>query len=425
MPQQSPGGNQVGVADLTRELKDTLTLVLAGGVGNRLKPLTSARAKPAVPFGGAYRIIDFTLSNCIHSGLRRLFVLTQYQARSLEEHIRFGWNFLPRRLEQFISVRPPHHQGMEKWYAGTADAIYQNLDTLEKERPRHVIILSGDHIYKMDYGSMLREHIDHDAALTIGAVRVPKEDAGRFGIFECDEKGSVKSFLEKPEDGPEIPGQPGYCLGSMGIYVFNAETLIRRLREDAELGDASSHDFGKDVIPRMIGEEPVYAHHFVERGGGDEAYWRDVGTIEAYYEANLDLCSVEPKLNLYDRSWPIYTLWHNEPPAKTVFDEDGGRRSEVVDTLLCNGTIVSGGQVRRSILSNGCFVDEAAVIEDSILFAGVVVGKGAKIRKAIIDKWVTVPPGAEIGLDRERDAARFSVSESGIVVVPTGYEFEA
>ena len=408
--------------NLQNELKSTLTLVLAGGQGERLKPLTSHRAKPAVPFGGSYRIIDFTLSNCIHSGLRRIYVLTQYQGRSLDEHIRFGWNFLPRRLEQFIGVRPPHHHG-QQWYQGTADAIYQNLDTLEEERPKHVLILSGDHIYKMDYGRMLTEHLERGAALTIGAVEIPIADSRRFGIFETDTDSRVLSFQEKPARGREIPGRAGWCYGSMGIYMFEASELIERLRHDAELGAESTHDFGSDVIPKMISERTVIAHHFRGIDGKQHPYWRDVGTLDAYFDANMDLCSVEPQFNLYDQSWPTYTLWHNDPPAKTIFDEPGGRRAEVVDSLLSPGVVVSGAKVRRSLLSNRCFVDEHTSIEDSILFRGVRVGKHARIRRAIIDKWVEVPDGAEIGYDRGADAARFTVTESGIVVVPRRYRF--
>jgi glucose-1-phosphate adenylyltransferase len=411
---------------LTSELKETLTLILAGGQGERLRPLTNKRAKPAVPFGGTYRIIDFTLSNCIHSGLRRIFLLTQYQARSLEEHIRFGWNFLPRRLEQFISTRPPHHQGKGQWYQGTADAIFQNLDTIEEERPRHVMILAGDHIYKMDYSRMLREHLIHRAALTIGGVKIPIAEAHQFGILQVDERGRVTSFVEKPKtNAPEIPGQPGFCLASMGIYVFETDELARRLKFDAELGAQSSHDFGKDVIPRMIGEVPVYVHNFVDRDGGDEPYWRDVGTIDAYFEANMDLLSVKPKLNLYDCDWPIYSLWHADPPAKTILDEANGRRAEVTDSLLCPGVVVSGGKVRRSILANRVFVDEHALIEDSILLGGVVVGKGAKLRRVIVDKWAKIPDGATIGYDREADARHFVVTESGITVVPVNHDFGA
>lgn len=412
---------------LTSELKETLTLILAGGQGERLKPLTIKRAKPAVPFGGAYRIIDFTLSNCIHSGLRRICLLTQYQARSLEEHVRFGWNFLPRRLEQFISVRPPHHQGTGLWYKGTADAIYQNLDTIEEERPRHVLILAGDHIYKMDYGRMLREHLIHRAALTIGMVKIPLADAPRFGIFECNERGRVLSFEEKPKTGAmQIPDEPGMCLASMGIYIFETEELIRRLKADADLGLESSHDFGKDIIPKMISEVSVYAHKFVDRDSkGGEPYWRDVGTLDAYYDANMDLLSVKPKLNLYDYDWPIYSLWHADPPAKTVFDEVNGRHADVTDSLLCPGVVVSGGSVRRSILGNRVFVDEHALVEDSILLGGVVVGKNAKLRRCIVDKWAKIPDGAQIGYDREADARVFTVTESGITVVPVGHDFGA
>jgi glucose-1-phosphate adenylyltransferase len=407
---------------LHQELKETLTFVLAGGQGERLKPLTLNRSKPAVPFGGAYRIIDFTLSNCIHSGLRRIYVLTQYQARSLEEHIRFGWNFLPRRLEQFISVSPPHHASVGEWYTGTADAICKNIDLLEEERASHVIILSGDHIYKMDYREMLREHLENKASLTIGAVRIPAHESPRFGVLEVDTFNRVVSFAEKPKIGKEIPGQPGWCLGSMGIYIFDAKELIRRLRADQELGAKSGHDFGKDIIPRMIGDVRVYAHHFVDTDKSVEPYWRDVGTLDAYFESSMDLCAIKPKFNLYDADWPIYSLWHADPPAKTVLDEEG-RRAQVVDSLLCAGVVVSGGRVKHSILSNRCVVNEHALVEDSILFGGVKVHAGAKIRRAILDKWTEVPAGETIGWDLEKDKARFTVTPEGIVVVPSRYPF--
>ncbi len=408
---------------ITQELKNTLTFILAGGRGERLQPLTRVRAKPAVPFGGAYRIVDFTLSNCIHSGLRRIFVLTQYQARSLEEHIRYGWNFLPRRLDQFIVSRPPQHGEFNAWYRGTADAIFNNLDAIRAERPDHVLILSGDHIYRMDYGRMLQDHLANGAVLTIGAVRITQDESNRFGVLEVDARNEVQSFIEKPEQGPEIPGQPGHCLGSMGIYIFRTEELVRRLEEDHVLGDESSHDFGKDVIPRMIREGGVYAHHFVDDTGDQNLYWRDVGTIDSYFESNLDLCTAQPSFNLYDESWPTYTQWHNDPPAKTLFDEDG-RRSEVVDSLVCPGVIVSGARVSRSILANRVFVDEGAVLEEAILFRGVRVGKNARIRRAIIDKWTRIPDGVEIGYDEAEDRRRFTVSESGVVVVPHKYPFE-
>jgi len=402
---------------LTTDLKDTLTLILAGGKGERLTPLTSCRAKPAVPFGGVYRIIDFPLSNCIHSGLRRIYVLTQYEARSLDEHIRFGWNFLPRRLEQFISTRPPHHHGHGHWYKGTADAIHHNVDTILDERPRHVLILAGDHIYKMDYRQMLREHVDNEAVLTIGAVSIPAEESGRFGVLETGPDGRVVSFEEKPARGRELPGDPGHCLASMGIYIFETEELLRRVREDAALGRESSNDFGKDVIPRMIGESAVFAHAFRSVDGSENPYWRDVGTLDALYDANMDLCSVEPQLNLYDKDWPIYTLWHNNPPAKTVLS------AEVKDSLLCQGVVVSGAHVSRSVLGHRCMVRDGARVDESILFSGSQVRGGCRIRRAIVDKWVDVPEGTEIGFDRARDAARFPMTDSGIVIVPKGYTF--
>jgi len=403
---------------LTQELKDTLTFVLAGGQGERLKPLTLRRSKPAVPFGGSYRIIDFTLSNCIHSGLRRIHVLTQYQARSLEEHIRFGWNFLPRRLEQFISVAPPHHASHEKWYVGTADAIWQNLDLLEDSGAKHVLILSGDHIYRMDYGRMLEQHVATGAALTIGAVEIPASEARRFGILGVDVADRVVSFEEKPKQGAEIPGKPGRCLRSMGIYIFDAKELARRLRADAELGAKSSHDFGKDVIPAMYKEAPVYAHHFVDAGGGDEPYWRDVGTLDAYFEANMDLIGAAPRFDLHDRRWPIYSLWHADPPARLV------RGCEAEDSILCAGVVVDRAAVRRSILANRVTIEPGAIVEDSILLGGVTVKKGAVVRRAILDKWTMVPAGEVLDGTSVRERARFHVTESGIVVVPSRHAFD-
>ncbi|MEM8710756.1 MAG: glucose-1-phosphate adenylyltransferase [Planctomycetota bacterium] len=414
--------------------KATLTFVLAGGRGERLSPLTNVRAKPAVPFGGAYRIIDFTLSNTIHSGLRRVFVLTQYQAYSLEEHLRYAWNFLPRRLAQFIVPRPPQHGGSGAWYRGTADAIAQNLELLEQEDCQHVLILSGDHIYKMDYGDMLMDHVRSEAKCTIGAVEIPSEEASRFGILEIDEDCRVTGFQEKPKSGAtEIPGKAGRCLGSMGIYIFEKDELVRRLEEDMAKTSGTSHDFGNDVLPAMVADgTKVITHSFQEVGAEPEVdgepvepYWRDVGTIDAYFDANLDLCSVTPKFNLYDKNWPIYTLWHNDPPAKTVFAEPQGRSAHVVDSLLCNGSIVSGSRVRRSILSNRVYTGEDADIEDSIIMSGVEVGNHAILKRTIVDKWVKIPAGTKIGVDLEEDAKRFKVTESGIVVVPSGYDFQS
>ncbi|MEZ5962572.1 MAG: glucose-1-phosphate adenylyltransferase [Planctomycetota bacterium] len=409
---------------LTRDLQQTLVFILAGGQGDRLQPLTKPRAKPAVPFGGCYRIIDFTLSNCIHSGLRRIYVLTQYQARSLEEHLRFGWNFLPRRLEQFITARPPHYHPTQRWYKGTADAIFQNLEEIEVARPENVLILSGDHIYKMNYGHMILEHLMNDAAITIGAVPVPVEESRRFGILECDERGRVRSFAEKPAAGKELPDRAGWCLGSMGIYVFKTDELVRRLREDAELGDSSSHDFGKDIITKMIGETHVQAHRFVDTEGDETPYWRDVGTIDAYYDANMGLCSEAPEINLHDRKWPIYTLWHNDPPAKVASGRAGGA-VEVVDSLLCPGTVVTGAKLRRSLLSNIAQVGEGSELEESILFRGARVGRNCKLKRTIVDKWTVVPDGTVLGHDLEADRQRFTVTDSGIVVVPRAYDFAA
>ncbi|HEB52263.1 MAG TPA: glucose-1-phosphate adenylyltransferase [bacterium] len=412
------------------DLRNTLVFILAGGAGSRLMPLTKGRAKPAVPFGGSYRIIDFTLSNCIHSGLRRIHLLTQYQARSLEEHVRFGWNFLPRRLEQWITCSPPHHVSVGKWYRGTADAIYHNLDTIHDWQPTNVVILSGDHIYQMDYRDMLREHVEHEAALTIGAVRIPAAEAASFGILQVDEDGRITGFVEKPkENAPEIPGQPGYCLASMGIYVFETEELVRRLQHDGKMPEGEGGDFGHHVIPRMLGEVPIYAHSFRGLPSEDpeeQPYWRDVGTIEAYFDAHMDLCNIRPQLNLYRKDWPTYTLWHNDPPAKTVFSEDGdGRRAEVVDSLLAPGCVVSGGKVRRSVLSNLVYVDEYSELDECIVMRGARIGRNCKLRRCIIDKWNEVPDGTVIGYDRALDERRFTVSPTGIAVVAQHHDWNA
>ena len=408
----------------TLDLKNTLAFILAGGEGSRLKPLTQNRAKPAVPFGGSYRIIDFTLSNCIHSGLRRIHLLTQYQARSLEEHIRFGWNFLPRRLEQWITCSPPHHVSVGKWYRGTADAIFHNLDTITDWEPPNVVVLSGDHIYQMDYRQMLREHVENGSALTIGAVRIRVEEAPSFGILQVDDDGRVTAFVEKPkQNAPQIPGDPGHCLASMGIYVFEKNELVKRLRADNAMPEGQGGDFGHHVIPRMITEVPVHAHMFRGLEGEKDPYWRDVGTIEAYFDANMDLCSVKPQLNLYHEDWPTYTLWHNDPPAKTVFSEHGdtGRRAEVQDSLLSPGVVVSGAKVRRSLLSNRVRVEEHTQLDECIVLRGASIGKHCRLKRVIVDKWNKVPDGTVIGYDLEADRKRFTVSPTGIVVVEHGH----
>jgi glucose-1-phosphate adenylyltransferase len=397
-------------------VKDVLTLVLAGGKGTRLEPLTRDRAKPAVPFGGLYRIVDFTLSNCINSGLRRVLVLTQYKARSLDRHISAGWNFLSRQLNEFVEVLPPQQRLDETWYKGTADAIYQNIYTIEKADPKYILILAGDHIYKMDYGAMLRFHIEREADLTVGCIPVPRADGNRFGIMDIDTEGRVAGFLEKPAEPPGMPGDPGQCLASMGIYVFTARMLYELLCEDATHPD-SRHDFGTDIIPPMLASQRVFAHRFEDRNRKEIPYWRDVGTIDAYYQANMDLIAVEPVLNLYDRTWPIRTFQPQLPPPKFVHTE-GDRRGEALMSMVCQGCIVSGGQVRYSILSPNVRVNSYAQVEASILFDGVDVGRHCRIRRAIVDKDARIPQNTTIGYDLEHDRQRgFTVTEQGVVVI--------
>jgi glucose-1-phosphate adenylyltransferase len=405
-------------------MRDVLTLILAGGRGSRLEPLTRDRAKPAVPFGGHYRIIDFTLSNAINSGLRRIFLLTQYKARSLDRHVRLGWSFLSPELGEFVDVLPPQQRFGEHWYKGTADAIYQNIYTIEKEAPKHVLILAGDHIYMMDYGPMVREHKESGAVLTVGSIPVPTCESRHFGVVSCDGAGHLTEFIEKPATAESLPDRQGYCLASMGIYVFTAEPLYDLLFSDAARTE-SSHDFGRDVIPTMIasGNGGVRIHRFTDRDKRTTPYWRDVGTLDAYYQANMDLVAVEPELNLYDRDWPLRTSQPHLPPPKTVFSEAGlpgsVRRGEALDSVVCNGSVVSGGHVQRSILAPNVRVNSYAVVEESILGERVVVGRHARVRRAIIDKDVNVPPNASVGYDHEHDRQRgFTVTEGGIVVIP-------
>ena len=400
-------------------MKDVLAVVLAGGKGSRLEPLTRDRAKPAVPFGGTYRIVDFTLSNCLNSGIRKILVLTQYKAMSLDRHISTGWKqLLCRELGEFIDVVPPQQRIDEQWYQGTADAVYQNIYTLEQERPEHVVILAGDHIYKMDYSKMVAYHQENNADLTIAALQVDKEQAKAFGVMQTDDTGRIIGFEEKPAEPKTIPGDDNHCLASMGIYVFNAPFLFDQLCHDAMLPD-SVHDFGRNIIPSIIDTHRLMAFPFKDENSKADAYWRDVGTIDAYYEANLELTGVDPLLNLYDNHWPVRTDQPNLPPPKFVFDEDSGRRGEAHDSIVAAGTIVAGGKVTGSILGPKVRVEERAEVTGSILFRGVHIGKGAVVRRAIIDKNVYVPDGAEIGVDIEKDRQRgFRITESGIVVVP-------
>jgi glucose-1-phosphate adenylyltransferase len=403
-------------------MRGVLTLVLAGGKGTRLEPLTRDRAKPAVPFGGAYRIIDFTLSNCINSGLRRILVLTQYKAASLDRHLYLGWRFLCRELGEFIDVLPPQQRIDEHWYQGTADAVYQNIYSIEQTRPEYVVILSGDHIYKMDYSDLIQQHIDSKAPCTVGCIPVPLSEGTDFGVMQIDSNERVISFREKPSDPDHMPDDSTRCLASMGIYVFNANFLFEELCRDATNND-SSHDFGKNIIPSILGTHLVQAYSFRDKNTGDGRYWRDVGTLDAYYAANMDLIAVDPQLNLYDRTWEIRTYQPPNPPPKFVFAQTEGpqpRVGQALDSMVCAGSIISGGKVERSIISPNVRVNSWAHVQDSILFEGVNVGRHAKIRRAIIDKGVTIPARAQIGYDLEADRRRgFVVTDEGVVVIGT------
>ncbi len=404
-------------------MKDTLAVILAGGRGSRLEPLTRDRAKPAVPFGGLYRIADFVLSNCLNSGLRRLLLLTQYKGQSLDRHINVGWrDYFCRELGEFIDVVPPQQGIDDNWYQGTADEVYQNIYAIERERPEHVVILAGDHIYKMDYEPMVQFHKDVGANLTIGALRVPRDEGKQFGVMAVDADHRVVEFAEKPSDPKPLPDQSDICLASMGIYVFSARYLYERLCEDAAT-PCSRHDFGGDIIPQAIDAGRVFAFPFLDANRKRDAYWRDVGTIDAYYAANMDLVEVDPQLNLYDSQWPIRSYQPNLPPPKFVFGSDlqGERRGEALDSIVCQGAIISGGMARRCVIGPGVRVNSYAEVTGSILFEGVDVGRHARIRGAIIDKGVHIPSGTEIGYDSGEDRRRgWTVTDSGLVVIARG-----
>jgi glucose-1-phosphate adenylyltransferase len=401
-------------------MKDVLAVVLAGGKGSRLEPLTRDRAKPAVPFGGVYRIIDFALSNCINSGVRKILVLTQYKAMSLDRHINLGWRgYFCRELGEFIDVVPPQQRIDEHWYQGTADAVYQNIYTIEKERPEHVVILAGDHIYKMDYERLINFHKKNRADLTVAALRVDVESAKQFGVMQIDTEGRIIGFDEKPDQPRTIPGDNEHALASMGIYVFSARFLFEHLCQDATR-PGSAHDFGRNIIPSIIDSHRVFAFPFRDENRKTDAYWRDVGTLDAYYEANMDLISVDPQLNMYDGRWPLRTYQENFPPPKFVFAEEGpdGRRGQALDSIISPGSILSGGRVARSILGPNTRINSFASVEDSILFGEVEIGRHAQVRRAILDKGVKIPAGAKIGYDLEHDAQRgFTVSPGGVVVI--------
>jgi glucose-1-phosphate adenylyltransferase len=401
-------------------LDDSLVIVLAGGAGERLFPLTKDRAKPAVYFGGPYRIIDFALSNCLNSGLRRIFIATQYKSLSLNRHIRMGWSIVSEELGEFVEILPPQKRVGEQWYQGTADAVYQNLYSITRENPRHLIILSGDHVYKMDYARMLRFHDERRAAVTLAAIEVPIADASRFGIAAIDSEERVIGFQEKPQVPNPIPGSADFALASMGVYIFEMDVLERALEADAAL--PTTHDFGADIIPALIPEVPVYAYRFYDENKKSSKYWRDIGTLDAYFEANMDLCQVNPEFNLYDPEWPLRTHQPQAPPAKFVFAEVGRRYGNALDSLISPGCIVSGSSIYGSVLCPNVRVHSFCHIEQCILMPGVRVGRHAKIRRAIIDRDVLIPRGALIGYNPDEDRRRHTVTDSGIAVVTTDDE---
>lgn len=401
-------------------LDDGLVIVLAGGAGERLYPLTKERAKPAVYFGGPYRIIDFALSNCINSGLRRIFIATQYKSLSLNRHIRMGWGIVSEELGEFVEILPPQKRVSEHWYQGTADAVYQNLYSIMRENPHYLIVLSGDHVYKMDYARMLRFHQEHRAAATLATIEVPVTEGSRYGIIAIDEEEHVIGFQEKPQNPSAIPGSPDSALASMGVYIFDTDVLVRALEADAT--QPTTHDFGKDIIPALIGEAPVYAYRFYDENKKGSKYWRDIGTLDAYFEANMDLCQVNPEFNLYDPEWPLRTYQPQAPPAKFVFAETGRRCGQALDSVISPGCIVSGSSIFGSVLCPNVRVHSFSHIERCILMPGVRVGRHARIRRAIIDRDVLIPRGALIGYNEQEDRRRHTVTDSGVVVVTTDDE---
>jgi len=405
-------------------MQDTLTVILAGGVGSRLSPLTDDRAKPAVPFGAKYRIIDFTLTNCLHSGLRQILVLTQYKSHSLQKHLRDGWSLFNPELGEFISVVPPQMRGGGKWYEGTADAIYHNLWLVERSSAKYVVVLSGDHIYRMDYAAMIKEHKRTGAKLTIACMEVAQQEATEFGVVDCSEGGEITHFIEKPIDPPCIPGKPGRSFASMGIYVFDADTLKECLHDDAE-HKQSSHDFGKDIIPKLIETGDVFAYKFCSELGrvAKDCYWRDVGTIDSFYQANMDLLDPVPPMNIYQQDWPIRTYEPQYPPARTVSSATGNE-GIFIDSIIADGVVNIGGSVQHSIISPAVRIEDGATVMDSILFNHVIIGEGCQIKNCIIDKHVHIPAHTEIGYNSVEDAKRFHISNNGVVVIPESYQFK-
>jgi glucose-1-phosphate adenylyltransferase len=402
-------------------MKDTLGVLLAGGAGERLFPLTRDRAKPAVTFGGNYRIIDVTLSNCINSDLRKVYILTQYKALSLNRHIREGWGtIVASELGEFIEILPPMKRVSENWYMGTADAVYQNIYSIGSEQPKYVMILSGDHIYKMNYDLMMRQHLDAGADVTLATILIDPSESSRFGVVDVDRSARVIGFEEKPKSTQlRSPFNPNMCSGSMGVYLFNTDVLLPALLKDAEDPD-SSHDFGHDILPKLLNEYRVYAFNFIDENKKEALYWRDVGTLDAYYDANMDCVAVSPVFNLYDKAWPIRTHQRQYPPAKFVFSEPG-RTGMAVDSVVSSGCIVSGATVRKSVLSPDVRVNSYAEVESCIVFSHVNIGRHCRIRRAIIDRDVHIPEGSVIGYDIEEDRRNYFVTDTGITVVTRDY----
>jgi glucose-1-phosphate adenylyltransferase len=400
---------------LSRLTRGTLAVIMAGGRGERLRHLTEDRCKPATPFGGKFRIIDFALSNCVNSGIRQISVLTQYKAHSLIQHIQRGWGYLRGEFGEFVEIIPAQQIKGLDWYRGTADALWQNIELIRAHRPLHVLVLAGDHIYKMDYGPMIGFHVEKEADITVGVVEVPVSRAREFGVLGADESNRVLSFLEKPHDPPPMPGRPDFALASMGIYVFNPRLLERLLRADAD-DPSSAHDFGKNIIPAAIDKLRVFAYPFEDVRTKAQNYWRDVGTVDAYYEANLELVRVSPELNIYDEQWPIWTYQEQLPPAKFVFDDDD-RRGAAIDSMVSGGCIISGSRVANSLLFSNVRVHDYSTVDGSVILPRVRIGERCVIRRAIVDEGALVPDDTHIGVDPKADAERFYVTEGGIVLV--------
>jgi glucose-1-phosphate adenylyltransferase len=400
---------------LSRLTRGTLAVIMAGGRGERLKDLTEDRCKPATPFGGKFRIIDFALSNCVNSGIRQISVLTQYKAHSLIQHIQRGWGYLRGEFGEFVEIIPAQQRRGSDWYQGTADALWQNMDLIRAHRPLHVLVLAGDHIYKMDYGPMIGFHVEKEADITVGVVEVPVARAREFGVLAVDESNRVLGFREKPLDPDPMPGRPDVALASMGIYVFNPRLLERLLRADAE-DPASAHDFGRNIIPGAIENLRVFAYPFEDVRTKAQAYWRDVGTVDAYYEANLELVRVSPELNIYDEQWPIWTYQEQLPPAKFVFDDED-RRGAAIDSMVSGGCIISGSRVSNSLLFSNVRLHDYSTIDSSVILPRVRVGERCVIRRAIVDSNTLIPDGMQIGVDAAADAERFYVTEDGVTLV--------